>query len=253
MVGEPYWAVEVDGRSADPGILAAYGTDGHFTAMQVRDGRTRGLDFHLARVDGAHRELFGSGLDGGLVRDRIRHALGTVRDASVRVYGYRDAVVVTVRPPTETPAVPHAVRSVRYRRPRAHLKHLKGFAQGYYVERPVPQDLVEDLFVGDDGLISEGSITNVGFWRGGTVVWPDAPALAGIMMQVLRRELAALGVPQASVPVRLADVPSFDAMFLCNSRGWAPVSRVDDVAVPVARAAVDALAGAYARAPREVI
>jgi hypothetical protein len=60
-------------------------------------------------------------------------------------------------------------------------------------------------------------------------------------------------VPQATGPVRLADVPSFDAMFLCNSRGWAPVDRVDDMPVPVPPAAVDALAGAYAAAPRDVI
>src|SRR5215467_10216769 len=114
---DPFWAVEVDGRPADPGILAVLGTDGHFTAMQVRDGRTRGLDFHLARLDGAHRELFGSGIEGGLVRERVRHALGPVRDASVRVMAYRDALVVTVRQPHETQAVPHAMRSVRYRRP----------------------------------------------------------------------------------------------------------------------------------------
>jgi branched-subunit amino acid aminotransferase/4-amino-4-deoxychorismate lyase len=248
-----YWAVEIDGQPAGPGVLAARGTDGHFTAMQVRDGRTRGLDFHLARLDRAQRELFGAGLDGGLVRDRIRHAMGWVGNASVRVYAYRDALVVTVRPPGETPAMPHAMRSVRYRRPMAHLKYLKGFAQGYYAQRPAPEGLREDLFVGDDGLISEGSITNVGFWRRGAVVWPAAPALAGIMMQVLRRQLAARGVPQADEPVRLADVPSFDAMFLCNSRGWAPVDRVDGTFVPVPRAAVQALADAYARAPRDLI
>jgi len=253
VVDEPYWVVEVDGRPADPEVLAAYGSDGHFTAMQVRDGRTRGLDFHLARLDGAHRELFGTGLDGGLVRDRIRHALGAVPDASVRVNAFRDALVVTVRPPADTPVRPHAMRSVRYRRPRAHLKYLKGFREGYYADRPAPPELVEDLFVGDDGLISEGSITNVGLWRGASVVWPDAPALAGIMMQVLRRELAAGGVAQAVEPVRLADVSSYDAMFVCNSRGWAPVDRVDDVPVPVPPAVVKTLADAYARAPRDAI
>jgi len=248
-----FWAVEVDGRPAGPEVLEAYGTEGHFTAMQVRDGRTRGLGFHLLRLDGAHRELFGTGLDADLVRDRIRQALGAVADASVRVMAYRDALVVTVRPPGETPPLPHAMRSVRFRRPVAHLKYLKGFAEGYYAERPPREGLVEDLFVGDDGLISEGSITNIGFWRGGSVVWPDAPALAGIMMQVLRRELAAAGVGQATEPVRLADIPSFDAMFLCNSRGWAPVDRVDDVPVPVPPAAVKALADAYDRAPRDLI
>ncbi len=166
---------------------------------------------------------------------------------------YRDVLVVTVRPPGETPLLPYAVRSVRYRRAPAHLKYLRGFGEGYYAQRPAPPDLVEDLFVGDDGVISEGSITNIGFWRGAAVIWPDAPALAGIMMQVLRRELAAGGVGQADEPVRLADIPSFDAMFLCNSRGWAPINLVDDVPVPVPPQVVQAMAGAYARAPRDLI
>lgn len=32
--------------------------------MQVRDLRTRGLDLHLARLDAAQREIYGTGLDG---------------------------------------------------------------------------------------------------------------------------------------------------------------------------------------------
>ena len=49
---------------------------GHFTAMQVRGGRTRGLDLHLARLEAAHRDVYGRALGGQEVRDRIRHALG---------------------------------------------------------------------------------------------------------------------------------------------------------------------------------
>src|ERR1700739_3822058 len=55
--------------------------------MQVRDGRTRGLDLHLARLDAAHRDIYGKSLDGNLVRARIRHALDGQPDASVRVSG----------------------------------------------------------------------------------------------------------------------------------------------------------------------
>ena len=57
---------------------------GHFTAMQLRGGRTRGLQLHLDRLGAASREMFGAALEGGQVRDLIRHALGArVRDASV--------------------------------------------------------------------------------------------------------------------------------------------------------------------------
>ena len=44
--------------------LRALGSYGHFTAMQVRAGATRGLPLHLARLDAANRELFGVPLAG---------------------------------------------------------------------------------------------------------------------------------------------------------------------------------------------
>ena len=69
--------IEIDGREADAGQLwstaSAYG---HFTAMQVRAGRTRGLTFHLDRLEAANAELFDSGLDRERVVALIRHALG---------------------------------------------------------------------------------------------------------------------------------------------------------------------------------
>ena len=79
--------IEVDGKPADAVTLAypALANYGHFTAMQVRSGRTRGLDLHLGRLAAATRELFDSGIDTDLVRRRIRHALADISDASVRV------------------------------------------------------------------------------------------------------------------------------------------------------------------------
>ena len=69
--------VEIDGApaSAEAWRDLALEHYGHFTAMQVRAGRTRGLDLHLRRLDAASRELFGQPLPASLVRDRIRHAL----------------------------------------------------------------------------------------------------------------------------------------------------------------------------------
>jgi hypothetical protein len=106
-MGMPAVRVEVSGTAAAAArvqhlALVSYG---RFTAMQVRDGRTRGLGLHLARLDAATRELFGTGLDGDLVRSRIRHALASDRDASVRVIVFWPdgdavpAVLVTIRPP----------------------------------------------------------------------------------------------------------------------------------------------------------
>ncbi len=69
--------IEIDGRPPELAELQRIALDGsgHFTSMQVRGGRIRGLDLHLARLDEGSRELFGSGLDGERVRSCIRHAL----------------------------------------------------------------------------------------------------------------------------------------------------------------------------------
>ncbi|MET9942959.1 aminotransferase class IV, partial [Streptomyces halstedii] len=86
----PY--VEMDGHPAtedDLRVPALFGF-GHFTAMQVRDRRVRGLGLHLDRLTAANQELFQLPLDGEPVRELIRRALDRsgLRDASVRVHGF---------------------------------------------------------------------------------------------------------------------------------------------------------------------
>ncbi|MBH1938875.1 aminotransferase class IV [Streptomyces sp. AV19] len=233
----PY--VQVNGHAAatDPMFPTLMGGYGHMTAMQIRDGRVRGLDLHLARLDAATRELFGEGLDGGLVRQRVRQGLagaGT-RDASLRVYVYAPdpgagpETTVVVRPPVPEPSAPQSLRSVPYLRPQAHLKHVGVFGQAYHLRRVAAEGFDEALLVGPDGAVAEGAITNVGFLDGDTVVWPDAPALDGITMLLLRRELERTGLRWRQRRVALGEVGRFDAAFVSNSNGIAPVSRIDDV------------------------
>ena len=102
----------------------------------------------------------------------------------------------------------------------------------------------EGLLVDEQGRISEGTITNVGFWRDGTVMWPDAPKLQGITMLLLRRQLTAAGIPQAEAPVCVHDLASYQGMILSNSHGWAPVSRVDELMIPQDKAFTDIIAAA---------
>ena len=65
--------LEINGRSAT--IEQVWELDlsnyGHFTAMQVRDLMTLGMDFHLARLDAATHELFGVGLDNQIGRAHV--------------------------------------------------------------------------------------------------------------------------------------------------------------------------------------
>ena len=177
--------IEVDGREATSEQLRAFalGGYGHFTAMQVRNGRVRGLDLHLARLAAANRELFDAALDAAAVRDHIRHALGDTADASVRVYGCelgdRPSVIVTTRPPGGMPGGPSwKLQSVPYQRALAHIKHVGDFGQGYYQRLARRNGFDEALLTGPDAVIAEGSITNIGFCDGASIIWPAAPALA---------------------------------------------------------------------------
>jgi branched-subunit amino acid aminotransferase/4-amino-4-deoxychorismate lyase len=225
--------VEVNGQEADEAArsLLEYEGWGHFSAMQVRGGRTRGLDLHLARLQAAHGEIYGRVLGAAEIRARIRHALAGQSDASVRVYGYWAGLIVTVREPHDMPRRPHSMTAVHFQRPLARLKYVGSWAQGRFRQVALAAGFDEGLLVDETGRISEGTITNVGFWRDSSVIWPDAPKLPGVTMLLLRRQLAAAGIRQAEAIVRVADLASYDGMILCNAQGWAPVSRVDELAL----------------------
>ena len=207
--------------------------------MQVRGRRTLGIDSHLARLEAATRELFDAGLEGERVRDHIRHALaGDIEDASVRVNVFRAegaaevSAMVGVRSAAPTPTDPQSLQTVEYLRPRAHIKHASGFGQGYFGGLAQANGFDEALFVGADGHIAEGSITNIGFVSGDAIVWPEAPALRGVMMQVLQRELERAHISWRYEPVRIEDVASLDGAFVTNSRGFASVARIDEIELP---------------------
>ena len=184
--------------------------------------------------------LFGTGLDGGRVRDHIRHALGAdTDDASVRVSVFwpdaddTASIMVTVRPSGSLPGSPQALQAVSYQRPVPHIKHAGTFAQTRYRRLAGRAGFDEALLTSPGGVISEGAITNVGFIDGATVIWPDAPALHGITMQLLEHRLPRAGLPSRRAAVRLADLPSFRGAFVTNSLGAVPVGRVDDLTIPV--------------------
>ena len=250
--GAPVGRIEIDGVAGTVERLSAVAPAGygHFTAMQVREHRVRGLDLHLARLDAANRELFGAGLDPATVRAHIRHALrdGT-SDASVRVYVCEmpggPSVMVTVRPPGGMPAGPWRLQTVPDQRSLAHIKHLGDFGQGYFQRLAHRNGFDEALLTGAAGVIAEGSITNIAFFDGDGILWPDAPALDGITMQLLERQLPARGVPSRRAPVDVSGLRSFRAAFVTNSHGIAPVGQIDGLSLPVDGALLATLAEAY--------
>ena len=244
--------IEIDGQNATVEQLrgASVAHYGHFTAMQVRDRRVRGLDLHLARLDTANHEVFGTGLDAAQLRHYVRHALGeTTRDASVRISVFETpggtATMVTVRPPGDMQPALWRLQTVPYQRSLAHIKHLGDFGQSYFGRLAHRNGFDEALLTGPGGVICEGSITNIGFSDGDGLVWPSAPALAGITMQVLERTLPAYGLSSRHAPVHTADLGSFTAVFVTNSHGIAPVGQIDDLILPVDSTLTKMLTEAY--------
>ena len=211
---------------------------GHFTAMQVRGGGTRGLALHLARLDATNRELFGAPLDGDEVRARVREALGETADGSVRVYvaesgGAPHAISVTVKPPAGPSPHPVALQRAPYVRTAPHIKRIGDFGQAYYRLLAHRDGFDDALLTAPDGGVSECGISNIGFWDGEAVVWPDVPFLDGIGYQLLAPRLAAGGLDSRTGRVDAGDLAPWRGAFVLNARGIAPVGRIDDVQLPV--------------------
>lgn len=248
----PVLRIEIDGEPPTierlaAGSLANYG---HFTAMQVRDRRVKGLDLHLRRLDQGTRELYGTGLDGDRVRALVSHALADdVRDAAVRVVVFGigvPSVLVAVRPPATPPATPRRLMSVDYTRPLPHVKHLGGFGQIHHGNR-AEQAGYDDALLTADGVVVEGAIANIGFLDDGDdLVWAQADWLHGVTMQLLEREL-----PSRREVVRLADVARYRGAFLTNSIGVVGVSRIDDVGFDVDTSALARVQAAYDAIPTD--
>ncbi|RSN22732.1 aminodeoxychorismate lyase [Amycolatopsis sp. WAC 01416] len=259
--------LELNGAPARPEDLAGAFGYGHFTAMQVRHGKVRGLDIHLRRLATSTRRMFASDLDTDAVLEYVRQAIRGENALSVRVLIFSRAmdwsdpgapaapdVLVRTGPPKEHELTPLRLRSVRYERVLPEVKHVGTFGLLHHTREAMMAGYDDVLFVDHQGRVSEASIWNVGFLDGGTVVWPQAPVLDGITQQLVRRGLERNGIPQETREVRPADLPGFDAMFLTNSEsvGW-PVASVDDVVLPFAPETTRLLSEAYESNPWDEI
>ena len=229
----PSFRCELNGRpaSADDLRHPLLTNFGHFTSMQVRDGSVQGLDLHLERLAQATLDLFDHPLDLARTREWMRKALaGVPVPATLRVNVFARAldrtrldravkpdVLVTTSPASSAMTRPVRVRSAAYQRDAPHIKHVGTF--GLFMQKRLAQAAGYDdaLFVDPTGAIAEGSIWNIGFVERDGFVWPDAPALAGISMQLLKAGLAANGVPSVTRRIELAEVGGFRGAFFTNS------------------------------------
>lgn len=251
---------QLNGREPTPDELhrMAIGNYGHFTSMQVRAGRVRGMALHLARLDDGNAMFFGrrGDVDDELrLRGWIRQALGAVADASVRVTVTELGVLVSVGDPVpDDPRPPLRVRTDGYERPWPAQKHAATMGPRYALRAATAAGYDDVLFIGRDGRVREGSVWNVAFWDGAQVVFPDAPMLKGVTMVLLQIALSMTGIPWTLRPVRVAELPDLLAAAAINSLCPAqPIAGIGDVVFGEHEKLVSALRTAWDTVPWDEI
>lgn len=232
----------------------------HFTAMQVRDGKVRGLDLHLARLRAASLAMFGHAQPDATILAALRTAaqagpadLSLIATVSSRAGEFTVAgnevpldLLVRTGPPSSGPSGPLSLATVEHERMLPSVKHVGEVAKTYLLRQAASQGFDDAAFMDRHGRLSEATIWNLAFWDGQAVIWPDAPMLTGTTMGIVRRQLAAMGVPQQVRHVTADTLPALAGAVVMNS--WTPgiaVNRIGNVTMPDAPPFVAMLHAAY--------
>jgi branched-subunit amino acid aminotransferase/4-amino-4-deoxychorismate lyase len=194
------------------------------------------------------------------VREYIRAT--ATGDASVMVHMFsavpevpqEPSVLVRAGAPMEPSTAPVRVRTAQFGR---YLPHIKNAATmgAVHLRREARAGGFDDvLFVDGDGLVAEGSTWNVVFLDAdGTTVFPVAPMLMGVTVQVIRAGLG-VAVRLGERAVRVSDLPELRGAALTNSINPArPVSAVDGLEFPVDDEWLGRLRAAYANTDPEIV
>lgn len=249
---------------ADDLAPLAFAGFAHFTALQVRGRRLKGLDLHLARLRDASIELFGRAPSDDTVRRNIWRAVEDgPQDQSLTVTAFspegefvagsssaEPSLLVRTGPPSNGPKGPLRLSVVEHERYHPTIKHVGEGAKTYYLRKAVAQGFDDAAFVDRHGRLSEATIWNLAFWDGRSVVWPRARMLAGTMMGMIQRQLGRLGIAQRHEDVCLADVARFEGAVVMNS--WTPgvvVTAFGSCSIPEAPAFMDVLHQAFEAEP----
>lgn len=223
----------IDGAPATAEGLArqALVNYGAYTSFAVDNGAVRGLDRHMARLVRSAEALFGEAVPEGEIRRQLRLALGDRPRGFARISLFspdisprtpdvegRPSVMVGVFPPVAPlSGQPLRLQVQAYAREAADLKHVATFGL-IRARRLARRDGFDDALLADaDGRVSEGTLWNIGFLEGDTVVWPDAPMLAGVSQALIRDHLSEVGLGQTTRVIRVEDLPRFDGAFITNS------------------------------------
>ena len=236
----------------------------HFTAMQVRGKKVRGLDLHLARLRKASEALFGVALADGQILEDVGRAINEgSEDLSLTVTLYapagefsaksmnaEPAVLIRTGPPSDGPSGPVRLAIVEHERFLPSIKHVGEGAKTYYLHRAVEQGFDDAVFKDRSGRLSEGTIWNLVFWDGSAVVWPRAELLEGTMMAMIQRQLSRAGIAQRHEDIRPDYLSRFAGAAIMNS--WTPgvpVTAIGPDSIPQSRHFMDLLHSAYQAEP----
>lgn len=267
MAGFPPVLVDGEPVSTEDLTYLALVNYGAYTSFRVENGAARGLHRHLDRLHASALELFGESPGEGRFRDLMRAAVQGRETCWLRVSlfspdiwartpswrGMPKVMTLAAQPP---PPLASSLRLATrvYARDAAHLKHTALF--GLIQSRRQAQDAGFDdaLFVDGTGLISEGSLWNVGFVRGDRVTWPQAPMLSGVTQTLIEQGLADVGLTAETRPLSLSGLSEFDHAFICNSATPAcAVTAIDSHSFENDPTLIERLQAAWASNPPETI
>lgn len=259
----------IDGLPPSAEDLAYLATTnyGAYTSFRVEADGVRGLALHLARLKASAEALFGEAVPEDHLRHVMRMALGETTTAWLRIGLFSpeirprtpDAVIRPKVMTTVSPAPPPLGSNLRLQT-QTHTRLLPehkhtATLEAIHARRTARQAGFDDaLYVDGEGLISEGSLWNIGFLQGDTVVWPQAPMLAGVAQTLIDQGLAGQGMNSRTRPVHTNDLPAFDGAFICNSATPAcAVTAIGEVVFDVDETRLQRLHAAWASAPLQPI
>jgi para-aminobenzoate synthetase/4-amino-4-deoxychorismate lyase len=179
------------------------------------------LSMHLDRLESS-AEYFGFTFDRVAIADRLRNASGKFEaGARYRVRLLLDAKGEAAVTSTEI-SLHEPVGLVRLSRERtlsndAFLRHKTTRRELYEREFADAQasGCVDTIFLNERDEITEGTITNIFVRRAGKLLTP--PLSCGVLPGVFRRHLLETSADAAEQVLRVSDLESAEAVFLCNS------------------------------------
>lgn len=246
-------------------LLSNYGA---FTSMQVEDGAVRGLDMHLDRLAQEASAVFGRIVPEARMRERMRAAVeGLEGRHSLRVQLFLEtithrtpdalgepSVLTIVSGPANPLCDPLRLQTQDYARETPELKHNATFGLTRARRAAKAASFDDALFVGPDGVVSEGTIWNIGFVEDGRIIWPRAPMLRGVGQRLLENGLDLVGLDSETRVIDRAALAGLRQAFICNSATPAcPVANIDGRSLDIDPALIDRLQAAWAsNAPQAI-